>query len=192
MGSHSGSDPSDVTPAAIRMTSSDWSVAVSGIEIRRAGRRDIEDVVRLRWDVCVEQGVADPVDVAGHARYAAALRDFLLRWIDDEQCRVFIAVDGESQEVVVTAALWLWPVLPWPGGLDQWQGHVTGVYTVPGYRRRGIARRLMAAVREAAVAHGATRLLLETTPMSAPLYRDLGFVPGGMVELCLDDAVGRG
>ena len=164
---------------------------MAGIEVRRAGRGDIADVVRLRWEMCVEQGVADADDQEGYDRYAAALHDFLERWIDDEQCRVFVAVDEGSWKRVAMAALWLWPVLPWPGGLAQWQGHVTSVYTIPGYRRRGIARRLMAAVRDAAAAHGATRLVLETTPMSAPLYQDLGFVASRIVELRLDSAEDR-
>ncbi|MDI3341812.1 MAG: GNAT family N-acetyltransferase [Sphaerobacter sp.] len=155
------------------------------IHIRRAERRDIPALIRLRWDTCVEQGVADQADQARHARYAAALHAFLARWIDDAQCWVFVAVDAGTGQVVATAALWRWPILPWPGGLAEWQGYVTGAYTVPAYRRRGIARSLMATVRETAAALGVTRLLLETTPMSAPLYQELGFVPSRFVELRL-------
>lgn len=156
---------------------------MTDITVRRAGRADIAQVIRLRWDVCVEQGVADPNDVDLYRRYERALRDFLDRYIEDDQCWIVVAADGDR--IVATSTLWLTPVLPWPGGLNEWHGYVTNVYTIPPYRRRGIARRLMETLREIATQREVSVLQLETTPESEPLYREMGFVPSRIQELRL-------
>lgn len=161
---------------------------MSEVLIRRATQADIPDLIQLRWDVYVEQGVADPADHDRYRDYAAAFRDFLVRWIDDVQCQTYVAVDPDTGAVVATGTLWLYPILPWPGGFHDRHGYVTNVYTIPAYRRRGIARRLMERLQAVASEQGATRLLLEMTPMSAPLYVSMGFVPSSLRELRLRTA----
>lgn len=156
---------------------------MTDVTIRRAVADDVPDLVKLRWDVCVEQGVADPADADSFARYDQALRAFLARHIAEDACQIHVAVIGG--EIVATSTLWLFPVLPWPGGLSQWQGYVTNVYTVPAYRRRGIARRLMATLERVAREHGATALLLETSAEAAPLYAELGFAAGPVLKRSL-------
>ena len=49
------------------------------------------------------------------------------------------------------------------------------IYTAPAYRRRGIGARIVRALVEDVRAHGIDSVLLEATPMGAPLYRSLGF-----------------
>jgi ribosomal protein S18 acetylase RimI-like enzyme len=69
-----------------------------------------------------------------------------------------------------------------------WQ--VRDLYVSPGARRRGAAATLVTAVREAALAAGATRLSLVTEPdnhAALGLYRRLGFRPvDGLTSLSLD------
>jgi ribosomal protein S18 acetylase RimI-like enzyme len=69
-----------------------------------------------------------------------------------------------------------------------WQ--MRDLYVVPGFRRRGAAAGLVGAVREAALAAGATRLSLVTeldNEEALGLYRRLGFRPvEGMATLSLD------
>ncbi|MEU4453514.1 GNAT family N-acetyltransferase [Nocardioides sp. NPDC023903] len=69
-----------------------------------------------------------------------------------------------------------------------WQ--LRDLYVVPGARRRGVAAALVSAVREAALAAGATRLSLVTEPdnqAALGLYRGLGFKPvEGLASLSLD------
>ncbi len=151
--------------------------------IRRAVAADIPSLIRLRWEVCVEQGAADPADAASYRAYHDALEAFLRHHVADEPCQIWVAEAGG--EIVATSTLWLFPVLPWPRGLDQWYGYVTNVYTVPAFRRRGLARRLMERLREVAAEHGATELLLETSAEAAPLYERLGFRPSRILGLPL-------
>lgn len=69
-----------------------------------------------------------------------------------------------------------------------WQ--LRDLYVLPGARRGGVAAALMSAVREAALAAGATRLSLVTEPdhqAALGLYRGLGFRPvEGLATLSLD------
>jgi ribosomal protein S18 acetylase RimI-like enzyme len=69
-----------------------------------------------------------------------------------------------------------------------WQ--LRDLYVLPGSRRQGAAAALVGAVREAALAAGATRLSLVTEPdnqAALGLYRSLGFSPvEGLASLSLD------
>jgi ribosomal protein S18 acetylase RimI-like enzyme len=69
-----------------------------------------------------------------------------------------------------------------------WQ--LRDLYVLPGSRRRGVAAALVGAVREAALAAGATRLSLVTEPdnqAALGLYRSLGFrTVEGLASLSLD------
>jgi len=69
-----------------------------------------------------------------------------------------------------------------------WQ--LRDLYVLPGSRRRGAAAALVSAVREAALAAGATRLSLVTEPdneAALGLYRRRGFRPvEGLASLSLD------
>lgn len=69
-----------------------------------------------------------------------------------------------------------------------WQ--LRDLYVLPGSRRRGAAAALVCAVREAALAAGATRLSLVTEPdnhAALGLYRGLGFRPvEALASLSLD------
>jgi GNAT superfamily N-acetyltransferase len=69
-----------------------------------------------------------------------------------------------------------------------WQ--LRDLYVLPGFRRQGAAAALVGAVREAALAAGATRLSLATeldNQAALSLYRKLGFRPvEGLASLSLD------
>jgi len=63
--------------------------------------------------------------------------------------------------------------------------HDCGIYTVgtmPGWRRQGLARRLVEHVLADAQERGARTASLQSTPMGEQLYRSLGFQPAGRYE----------
>jgi GNAT superfamily N-acetyltransferase len=101
-----------------------------------------------------------------------------LAWLSDHtshrRLSVFVAharadLAGLATTVVVPASLRL--------GCS-WQ--LRDLYVVPDARRRGVARALVGAVRQAATAAGAIRLSVQTEPSNIAalqLYRTSGFVP---------------
>ena len=68
------------------------------------------------------------------------------------------------------------PTADHPTGL---RVHLMNVYTVPGFRRRGIARTLVTALIGEARRCGATEISLDATAAGRPLYRALGFRESG-------------
>jgi GNAT superfamily N-acetyltransferase len=64
---------------------------------------------------------------------------------------------------------------------------VTGVYTIPAWRRRGVARRLVAACLDEARAWRVRRVWLRTSAAGRPVYEGMGFTdPGNYLQLDLD------
>ena len=89
---------------------------------------------------------------------------------------------GEPSNVVAGAGVMLRSMLPRvePGSdrlLIGTEAIVMNMYVVPGWRRRGLARRLMTEIlawaRDAKIA----RLVLHASSDGRPLYESLGFVP---------------
>jgi ribosomal protein S18 acetylase RimI-like enzyme len=63
---------------------------------------------------------------------------------------------------------------------------IAGVYVLPAFRRRGLARRLTEAAIEWARAQGCTLVRLSASEPAQSLYRSLGFRPGRELILPLD------
>ncbi|MGY1754327.1 GNAT family N-acetyltransferase [Blastococcus sp. SYSU D01042] len=88
----------------------------------------------------------------------------------------------------VPAGCGAWRVLP-SGDVE-----IKRVYVEPGFRRRGLARRLMAALEDSAARAGHRSVVLNTgqqQPEAIALYERLGYraVPGYGVYACAPDAV---
>ena len=101
-----------------------------------------------------------------------------LAWLSDHishrRLAVFAAHVGENLAGLATAV-----ALPASLRLGcSWQ--LRDLYVVPGARRRGVARALVDAVRQAATAAGAIRLSVQTEPSNIAalqLYHTSGFAP---------------
>jgi GNAT superfamily N-acetyltransferase len=74
---------------------------------------------------------------------------------------------------------------PYPGNATGLDGYVTNMYTLPAYRRRGLARQLL----EVLIAHarqvGIKRLFLESSREGQQLYEGFGFRLSRGMELTL-------
>ena len=149
---------------------------------RRASPADIEELVQLRWEMCVEQGVAAPDE---EAPYREAMRRFLEEHIAADECQIWVA--EASGQIIANGMLWLFPALPRPGALLERHGHVTNLFTRPAHRRRGVGACLMNALADAARALAAASVTLETTDEAAALYRRLGYAPSGLLVLHLGE-----
>jgi GNAT superfamily N-acetyltransferase len=101
-----------------------------------------------------------------------------LAWLNNHtshrRLSVFVAHVGEDLAGLATTV-----ALPASLRLGcSWQ--LRDLYVVPGARRRGVARALVGAFRQAATAAGAIRLSVQTEPSNIAalrLYRTSGFVP---------------
>ncbi|XWN29572.1 MAG: GNAT family N-acetyltransferase [Devosia sp.] len=100
---------------------------------------------------------------------------------------LFAATNGEALVGTVQLILAMPPNQPH-------RAEVTKLIVHPEARRRGIARRLMAALEDAAQADGRTLITLDTRTgdHAEPLYRSLGYITAGTIPgFCKDTATER-
>ncbi|MGN0971770.1 MAG: GNAT family N-acetyltransferase [Aristaeellaceae bacterium] len=88
-----------------------------------------------------------------------------------------LALAGEA--CIGCATLCYLTVLPTADHPTGLRAHLMNVYTVPGFRRRGVARTLVTALIAEARKRGATEISLDATAAGRPLYRALGFRESG-------------
>jgi ribosomal protein S18 acetylase RimI-like enzyme len=152
---------------------------VAEITYRAATVDDAAVLATLRWHMEAERH-DDALPLEEYtAAYEAGTRAELARGTH----RAWLAeADGRPAACV----LLIWWVLP-PNfeNPDRKRGFVSSVYTLPEYRRQGIARRLMEMLVEHARKEGLQRLILWSSDLGRPLYESLGFVPSRGMELNL-------
>lgn len=152
---------------------------MAAVTYREAAAADSAALAELRWRMEVERYEGE--ERIAHdeflAAFVASTRDELARGAQ----RGWIA---EADGRVVACALLIWWEMP-PNftQLRRRRGLVTSVYTLPEYRRQGVARRLMVQLVAEARALGVQRLVLWASDMARPLYEDLGFGPSDGLEL---------
>lgn len=140
--------------------------------IRQATIDDIGVICQQRRAMFDEMGVGT-VDArdAHDDRYPAWLREQLehghyIGW--------FVEEEGQ---IAAGAGLWLIDWQPTPRARNPLRGYVLNVYTEPGFRYRGYARRLMTLIIDYAREHHIETLVLHASDMGEALYKSLGFTP---------------
>lgn len=149
--------------------------AQHAIPLRAATQADIPVLVRHRRLMFEEMavmagGAPDPraLDAmdAAYARHAQHHlgAGTLLAWVAED-----------SGRVVASGAVSIYPLPPRPDNLTERSALLHSVYTEPGYRRRGLARRIVKAAILACRENGLPILSLHASDAGKALYESLGF-----------------
>lgn len=140
--------------------------------IREAKAADIPALVRLRMALFCELGELDEPLADGalwqatEAYFSAAARDGSARsWL--------VEVDGEAV-ACGTLALFVRP--PYPGNLAGREAYLLNMYTLPAWRKRGMASALLDVMAAYARELRLGKLWLHASEEGRPLYERLGFV----------------
>jgi GNAT superfamily N-acetyltransferase len=99
---------------------------------------------------------------------------------------VVLLSEGPTSRVVASGGIWFRPEQPRPLA-PRWKvPYLFSMYTEPGFRRRGLARRIVREAVRICRARGYTRIVLHAAPKGRPLYKGLGFQRGWemRLELC--------
>jgi GNAT superfamily N-acetyltransferase len=123
-------------------------------------------------------------DPAGYAAMDEAYAVLLRYEIPAGSTRVWVIEDGGK--IAASGALKFTDWLPRPDGQRRGLVYVHSVYTVPEYRRQGLARRLLNAMIDYCRDNGWPRLTLHASDMGRGLYEDLGFEPTNEMRLVLE------
>ena len=131
----------------------------------------VEEFIRIRVRQLREEGARDDADLA------PALRDYYRWHMADGTFVSWIALCGGR--IVGTSGMSFVEKPPYFACPNGRIGLLSGMYTHPEYRRRGIARELLRRVIAEARAYGCGTVQITASDMGVLLYTDFGFVKNG-------------
>jgi len=143
------------------------------MQIRPADRSDLDVVTTLRIEFLSELRGVDPATVA--PGFAEATRQFFERGRADGTVGSWLA-DGPGPAVGLVSVI-VQPAAPVPEDPRPLEGLVINMFVRPGFRGRGLGRRLLGAGLDWAHERGLRRLNLYATAAGRPLYLGAGFSP---------------
>ena len=137
---------------------------------KTADKKDIPEITRLRIEFLKEDFKNIPDDQLKILE--ANIKDYFEKHLNKDAV-TFIALDGEK--IVATAMLLIIEKPANPNFLNGMVGSVHGVYTLPEYRRRGIAMQLINNLVSYSKENYIDRVELKASKMGAPVYEKVGF-----------------
>lgn len=140
----------------VRATASDMDLLVSARS----------EVMRAVW------GLPDSEDMAEYERQT---RDYYARAIPAGTHTAILAED--ESELVGVGGISYYRVMPTVGNPTGRKAYVMNMYVRPGWRRRGVATRLLQLLLDDAARRGVTFVSLEASEDGRPLYARSGFEP---------------
>jgi GNAT superfamily N-acetyltransferase len=155
---------------------------VSGeFRYREATEADLDILLDQRKRMFLDMGYRDDavLDQVG-----SASRRFFEERLADGRFRAWLALTP-SGEIVAGGGVLVFEHLPSPRDSHPERPLIVNVYTVPAYRRRGIARALMGIMVSWCREKGFGSVTLYASPDGKPLYQALGFTPTNEMRLML-------
>jgi GNAT superfamily N-acetyltransferase len=147
------------------MDENDFTIELATLE-------DVDLVLEYRKAMFRDTGDTDEAALEAMAR---KFRPWMLARMERGEFFTWLAKNSD-QLAVACAALWVqydWPVSP--SSLTGCRVHVMNVYTLPEYRRRGLARRLMETLIGWCELQGFSIITLNASADGRHLYETLGF-----------------
>jgi GNAT superfamily N-acetyltransferase len=158
--------------------------------VRPASPRDATALTILRSALFRELGQHPPPQL--QAAFESLSAATFTAGLERAFCCAWLA-ETDTQQPVGSVALLLFPRLPLPDSLARFEGYLLSVYTVPEWRRRGVAAALVAAAVAKGRELGLGRIRLHATPEGQPVYAGAGFrLRHDEMELRLQDQASRG
>ena len=141
------------------------------ITYQKLTKSELEVFVQMRINQLREEGAKEEIDLA------PALRDYYQRHMADGTFVSWLAVDEEK--IVGTSGMSFVEKPPYFGCPTGRIGLLSSMFTDKAYRRRGIARELLARVVDEARRYGCGTVQITGSDMGVLLYTDFGFVKNG-------------
>jgi GNAT superfamily N-acetyltransferase len=148
------------------------------ISIREATQNDVPEILRHRRCMYEDMGYNDPAALAG---MVATSEPYLTRALAEGSFRTWLA--SSAGRVVGGGAIL---ISPWPSHpYDQQcrRATILNVYVDPGFRRQGVARRLVQTMIDWCKKDGFVSVTLHYSDEGRALYESLGFKPSNEMRL---------
>ncbi len=148
--------------------------------IRKATPDDLSVIMHQRRSMFLDMG--------HDVQLVQAMETPFRPWIADRLAngtyQGWFAVDADGQ-VVAGAGLWLHEWIPSPLAPEPLRGYILNVYTERGWRRQGIARRLVEEILAYCEARQIRLVTLHASDQGRPIYEALGFIPSSEMRIHL-------
>ena len=138
------------------------------MEYRIATKEDIDMLMSIRLEMLRKVNEL-PDDFAFSDELIASSRRY---FFEGNQTTSVALKNGDAVACASMSYIEMMPTFSHPTGN---RGHLMNVYTSAGYRRRGIARKLVQMLIDEAKGKGVTEISLDATDSGRPLYEALGF-----------------
>ncbi|MDO5541646.1 MAG: GNAT family N-acetyltransferase [Eubacteriales bacterium] len=142
-----------------------------GIEYRKLTVKELDVFIDMRINQLREEGAAEDIDLK------PALKDYYERHMADGTFVSWIALDGDR--IIGTSGMSFVEKPPYFGCPNGKMGLLSSMFTANSYRRRGIAKELLAKVVNEAKEHGCGTVQITASDMGVLLYTDFGFRKNG-------------
>ena len=136
------------------------------MKLRRATRRDVDQLVRQRRGMWFDMGERDRIKLDEHDR---AFR----RWVQlrlKNRTVVGWVAQTDGGDVVAGAIVWLRPASSEPGVRHAFQPYLLSMYTEPKWRRLGLASRIVTEAMKWAKSNGYGEIRLHASSMAKRIY----------------------
>ena len=138
------------------------------ISYKRLTENELDWFISMKINQLREEGARENIDLA------PALKDYYMRHMADGTFVSWLALDGNK--IIATSGMSFVEKPPYFGCPSGRIGLLSSMYTDPDYRRRGIARELLARVIKDAREYGCGTVQITASDMGVKLYSDFGFV----------------
>lgn len=144
---------------------------------------DVAELVRLR------EVMLDAMGRGGHEPWRRTVERQLRTGLVDGRyfAAVVDALDDGPGRLAGGGVGMVWESLAGPDN-DGWLGYIQSMATDPRWRRRGVARSVLALLLDGFAARDVHRVALRATSEGEPLYRSVGFIDPHTPELRWSDS----
>lgn len=145
---------------------------------KRAAHEDIDLLIDFRKKAQIESGACPNNNIDSE------LREYFEKAISNASFVSWIA--SENGDAVSSCGMCFYQLLPSFSNPSGKIAYITTVYTVPEYRRKGLASQLLAKTIDEAKARGYFIVKLHSSDDGKPLYKKFGFIEAnGYMDLRL-------
>lgn len=141
------------------------------IDYRRLTENELDTFINMRINQLREEGAKEEIDLV------PALKDYYTRHMADGTFVSWLAFDGD--DIIGTSGMSFVEKPPYFGCPSGRIGLLSSMFTNPNYRRKGIAKELLARVVNNARDYGCGTIQITASDMGVKLYTDFGFVHNG-------------
>ncbi|MEH7121897.1 GNAT family N-acetyltransferase [Bacillus sp. JJ1773] len=141
--------------------------------IRLAESKDIDQLIRMRWDFTIEHNPSNKFNESDLEKFKIECRNFLENAINSEQWFIWIA--EEEGRIISHIYIELIQKVPRPGRITRPFAFMTNVYTVSDYRNKGISSQLLTTINEWAKNEQYEFIIVWPSDDSINYYRKNGY-----------------